>query len=269
MSAIDALLEQFPPVSLTDLNARAGLMTRRDNKYLLTTEQLAGVLHSLEGDVDVLEIEERRRFRYLSVYLDTEDLHCFRDHNQSRAHRIKLRFRHYADSREAYFELKVKDRLNRTRKYRQPVDQVLLEEAKLTLELRGFLAQKLGERGSRLSESVYKHSIEVTYERRTLVHRSESVRITLDNRLHFASARNHYETDADLWVIEVKSERGRCEVDRLLVQRGIRPVPRCSKYCLGLTLTDSVKRVSRFTPTAKRIRMMCGQLLHSDQTPAI
>jgi len=256
MNGIDHLLHRFPPISLRDLNARAGLMTRRDNKYLLSESQLATVLQALEGDFEVLEIGGQRRFRYTSIYLDTDDLHCFRDHNQSRRHRLKLRFRHYLESQESYFELKVKDRFDRTRKSRHPVDPARLGQPELTPELRDFLLRKLGEHSGRLSDQPYLHRIEVSYQRSTLVHRHESMRITLDNRLHFAGHNRQYAAAGDLWIAEVKSERGRSAVDRLMLQLGIRPVPRCSKYCVGLSLTDTVSRVSRFTPTVNRIRRM-------------
>jgi len=258
MSTIAGILRQFPAASLRDLNARAGLMSRRDNKYLLTQAQLGLVLKGLQGDFEALEINGLRQFHYTSVYLDTDDLHCFRDHNQSRRHRLKLRFRHYQESQESYFELKVKDRLNRTHKYRLPVDTAELQQAELTPALREFLRRKLGNHADRLADRPYLHRIEVRYLRSTLVHRDTPLRITLDNQLCFNSAAGRFEVAQDLWIAEVKSERGRSEVDRLMLQHGIRPVPRCSKYCVGLTLTEAVRRVSRFTPTVNRIRRMSG-----------
>lgn len=258
MSPINGILQQFPATSLRDLNARAGLMSRRDNKYLLTEAQLATVLKGMRGAFEVLEIDGLRQFHYTSVYLDTDDLHCFRDHNQSRRHRLKLRFRHYRESQESYFELKVKDRLNRTHKHRLPVDSTELQKAELTPELREFLQRKLGDQAGRLADRPYLHRIEVSYLRSTLVHRNAPLRITLDNHLCFNSTAGHFEVDQNLWIAEVKSERGRSDVDRMMLQHGIRPVPRCSKYCVGLTLTDAVSRVSRFTPTVNRIRRMSG-----------
>ncbi|MCU0956959.1 MAG: polyphosphate polymerase domain-containing protein [Hydrogenophaga sp.] len=256
MNGIDALLHRFPSISLRDLNARAGLMTRRDNKYLLSEAQLATLLQAMRDDFEVLEIGGLRQFRYTSIYLDTDDLHCFRDHNQSRRHRLKLRFRHYLESQESYFELKVKDRFDRTRKYRYPVDPARLAQPELTPELRDFLIRKLSEHAVRLADRPYQHRIEVGYQRSTLVHRHETVRITLDNHLRFAGPSGQYRAAEGLWIAEIKSEHGRSSVDRLMLQQGIRPVPRCSKYCVGLSLTDTVNRVSRFTPTVNRIRRM-------------
>jgi hypothetical protein len=248
--------ERFERTDLGALNLRAELLTRRDNKYLLNATQLSQVLPELERQCDMLEIDGRHCFQYESIYLDTEDQHCFRDHNQNRRHRLKMRFRHYADTQQTYFEVKVKDRNNQTRKYRQRVEPGLFTGASLTSELRSFLGAKLQKHPHRIADGAYAATIQVDYQRTTLVARHEAVRITLDNRLRFARASELFHTGEDLWVMEVKSEKGRSSIDRLLVQQRIRPVPQCSKYCVGLSLMSGSARISRFTSTANRIRRM-------------
>ncbi|MBA4266674.1 MAG: hypothetical protein C0453_16480, partial [Comamonadaceae bacterium] len=213
-------------------------------------------LQSLTSTCDLLEIDGKHSFRYVSIYLDTDDHHCFRDHNQSRRHRLKLRFRHYADTRQSYFEVKVKGLRNQTNKYRTKVDLDQLENAQLTPDLRSFLEQQLLSHPHKIADRAYARTIQVDYERMTLVSREEPVRITIDHRLTFSHQSNVFSTGDDLWVMEVKSEKGRSAVDRLLSQKGIRPVPRCSKYCVGLSLINEIKRINRFTSTANRIRRM-------------
>ncbi|HEX5737231.1 MAG TPA: polyphosphate polymerase domain-containing protein [Hydrogenophaga sp.] len=254
--ALSSIFERFPRIGLDEMNVKAELLTRRDNKYLINAAQLADVLLALETRCDMLEIDGRHRFQYESVYLDTEDHHCFRDHNQNRRHRLKLRFRRYADSLQTYFEIKVKDRNNQTRKYRQRVDHGVLAGPALTPELRAFLDDKLQKHPHQLAKTAYGPTIQVGYERITLVSRQESIRVTLDNRLRFSQGSGIFHTGEHLWVMEVKSEKGRSWIDRLLVQQRIRPVPRCSKYCVGLSLVNEVARISRFTPTANLIRRM-------------
>lgn len=253
---LSSIFERFLRIGLDEMNVKAELLTRRDNKYLISSTQLAEVLSVLETKCDLLEIDGRHRFQYQSVYLDTEDHRCFRDHNQNRRHRLKLRFRHYADSHQTYFEIKVKDRNNQTRKYRQLVNPSAFTGPSLTPELRTFLDDKLQKHPHQLAEAPYLPTIQVDYERITLVSREDSVRVTLDNRLHFSLGSGSFLTGEDLWVMEVKSEKGRSWIDRLLVQKRVRPVPRCSKYCVGLSLVNGVARVSRFTPTANLIRRM-------------
>lgn len=80
LEQLDGLLEGFEPVSLEDLDARAALLRRVDNKYVLAWEDFARLTARLAPDHDVLEIEDRRQFNYESVYFDTSTLRCFRDH---------------------------------------------------------------------------------------------------------------------------------------------------------------------------------------------
>ena len=254
--SLQALFERFSRIDLDALNRSAELLTRRDNKYLLTSAQLAPVLDLLQERCTVLEIDGRQRFRYHSIYFDSADHRCFHDHNQDRRHRLKLRFRHYADSQLTFFEIKLKDRGNQTRKLRQPVPAELFGSAELTPELNSFLGDALASHPRRALPSGYVPTMRVDYERITLVCRDEAVRITLDNRLQFTQGDQRFETGDDLWVMEVKSATGRSWVDRLMVQQRIRTVPRCSKYCVGLSLVNAVKRVSRFTATANLIRRM-------------
>lgn len=254
--SLQALFERFGRIDLAALNRSAELLTRRDNKYLLSSAELAPVLDHLRERCALLEIDGRQRFRYHSIYLDTADHHCFRDHNQDRRHRLKLRFRHYADAQLTYFEIKLKDRSNQTRKFRQQVPSELLGSASLTPELHQFLTHALAKHPHRLASTGYGPTMRVDYERITLVCQDEAIRITLDNRLQFIQGEQRFETGEDLWVMEVKSVKGRCWIDRLLVQHRIRAVPRCSKYCVGLSLVNAVRRVSRFTATANLIRRM-------------
>jgi hypothetical protein len=253
-----AAFERFQRIGLDELNARAGLLRRRDNKYLLDAQQLALVLSALEPSCDLLDIDGRYRFRYESLYLDTEDRHCFRDHNQSRRHRLKLRFRRYADTLQTYFEVKLKDRGNQTQKYRQRMPSATLTgaDAVLTPDLRRYLDSQLQRHPHRLDVAPYGLSMQVDYERVTLVSKVEPVRITLDNRLRFIRGGRTFDAGDGLWIMEVKSERGRSDVDRLLLAHRVRTVPRCSKYCVGLMLTSDTPRASRFTATANLIRRM-------------
>ncbi|MBV8430643.1 MAG: hypothetical protein JO244_05740, partial [Solirubrobacterales bacterium] len=87
MSDLDALLGELDPVSLDELDARAALLRRVDNKYALPVADFERLARQLKSDHQVLEIDGRRRFRYSNTYFETEDLRCFIDHIEDRVPR--------------------------------------------------------------------------------------------------------------------------------------------------------------------------------------
>lgn len=58
------LLRDFDPVSLGELDRRARLMRRTDNKYVLNAQQLAAFLRYHRDDYDVLNIGGAQQFHY-------------------------------------------------------------------------------------------------------------------------------------------------------------------------------------------------------------
>jgi VTC domain-containing protein len=92
--AVERAVAKLEPVSLTDLESRATLLRRVDNKYLVALEQFVDLAGRLGEDHQVLEIDDRRAFGYESVYFDTSDLRCFSDHVGGRVPRFKTRTRY-------------------------------------------------------------------------------------------------------------------------------------------------------------------------------
>src|SRR5699024_12100055 len=92
------LLRDFDPVSLDELDRRARLMRRTDNKYVLNTQQLAQFLQCHYDDYDVLNIDVAQKFHYSNLYFDSVDFDTFRDLNMCRRRRLTIRFRHYVEA---------------------------------------------------------------------------------------------------------------------------------------------------------------------------
>lgn len=254
MSPAALSLGRLDPVDLDGLNARAELMVRKDNKYLLNEQQVAALVGNLADRFDVLEIDGKRQFDYHSDYFDTPQLHFFRDHNQNRRQRLKVRFRQYADANLHFLELKLKGQGGQTTKVRRPISEDDFDRGNLSPDLLDFLKEQAPPSIAALQQPAYEKVLRVSYQRSTLVAKSGGERITLDRGLRFQSAERAESLPEGLWVVEVKSGSGWSNVDRIMVKMGLRASELCSKYCVGLALVDVVRRVSRFTPTAKKIR---------------
>ncbi|WP_454942762.1 hypothetical protein, partial [Corynebacterium argentoratense] len=54
--SFDALLSPLPTVSLEQVNQRARMMSRMDRKYVLSSDQCAGILAQLPDETPVMSI---------------------------------------------------------------------------------------------------------------------------------------------------------------------------------------------------------------------
>lgn len=254
------VVRTLPSISLSGLKGRANLMDRRDNKYILTTDEVVRFLNHIAPQYKILEIDGARQFHYLSTYYDTPHFKTHRDHNKGRRRRIKVRHRHYVDSGLHYFEIKLKGFRQLTQKFRLPIDPKQLKEGGISGELGHFFRETLTEEyGEAYGDewfSTLHPSISVGYHRITLVARHDHKRITLDNGIYFIDEadpeRRRVPLNPRYWIVEVKSTTGRTPLDRWLIRRGRRPVSACSKYGMGITLLKQPHKNSRFRQTLRR-----------------
>jgi hypothetical protein len=246
-SHVDAIIDQFAPISLAELNARAALQTRADNKYIISAELFATFAAALVSNHRVLEIKGRRAFAYDTLYFDTPDMISYWSYLQGRRRRFKARSRHYLDSSLCVFELKLKGGRGETIKHK--INYTQDDLAVVTPQAEDFISQCLYEDyGLALSQPLVP-TVLTHYRRVTLAPMGSVERITCDFDLAFA-------TEGE-WkgkirpghvLIETKSERGRSETDHLLWRLGARPTSG-SKYCLGLSLARPDLRNNLFRHT--------------------
>jgi hypothetical protein len=204
------------PISLEQLDERAALLKRVDNKYVVARDQLAQLIERLADDHDVLEIDGRRAFGYDTVYFDTDDLRCFRDHNEDVRPRFKARKRCYVDADDCVLEVKVKRADGETDKRQgDDLDAVLADAG---IEPPGEL----------------KEILRTTFDRVTLAAREGGARMTIDLGVTLATMDGTSVTMREgLALVETKSEDGESPGDRALSELGARPVS-LSKYRVGI-----------------------------------
>lgn len=227
-------LDDFPAVGLHQLEQRAALLKRTDNKYVLGADAIAELLHRLAGDHAALEIDGTREFSYQSVYFDTPELRCFHDHVESRAPRFKARTRLYRDSGQCVFEVKLKRSDGDTDK--QQVEHAPDAAFRLDERARECLRSALSRCRLPVPEQL-SPTLRTTFTRITLVpaHGGDE-RTTVDQRIVLertgggrARLRN------GLVVVEAKSEDGESLTDRVLTEMGVEPQS-LSKYRTGIAL---------------------------------
>ncbi|MGA5300351.1 polyphosphate polymerase domain-containing protein [Nucisporomicrobium flavum] len=225
-------LETLPAVGLAELEERAALLTRVDRKYLVPLDEAGWLVDTLAPDAAVLEIDERRRFAYESLYFDTAGLSSYLRTAYRHRRRFKTRIRTYADSGESWLEVKVPGPRGSTVKYRVPHEP---EQSGVGAG-RDFVDGVFSRHGIAVSSAELRPVLRSAYRRFTLVIPGDS-RVTVDTRLRWTAAGRELRL-SHLAVVESKTGSAASAADRHLWRRGYRPVA-ISKYATGLAALRS------------------------------
>lgn len=245
--AVDAALTVLPSVGLAEVLRRAELQHRIDRKYIVPTGTFTRWMQRLGDSLQVLQIDQRRSFRYESIYFDTADLLTFRQHRQDRRRRYKIRTRTYLDSDDCTFEVKLEGRRGATIKDRMPYPI-------------GCRDRLTGAAVQRLSDVLVDHDLampselrpvqRVSYRRSTLLLRDAPVRITCDAGLRYDSPTGRASGPRDHLIIEVKSATERNAATAALAALRVQPA-QISKYCVGVGLLTGLS-ANRWQPVLRR-----------------
>jgi hypothetical protein len=231
---IDSLLSDLPGVSLAELDERASLLRRVDTKYVLDEQAFAELLRRIQRDHEVLEIDGRREFAYQSMYFDTPDLRCFRDHVEDRVPRFKARNRLYRDTGRCVFEVKLKLGSGETDKRQIPHPVEAADE--LDDDAERCLQEALSDAGYKPPDQPLVKSLRTSFTRITLTPMGGAERATCDLGIQLERPGGRRARLRErLLVLESKSERGKSPIDRELAALGIEPVS-LSKYRTGIAL---------------------------------
>jgi hypothetical protein len=240
------------PIDVNTLGQRAGLMTRRDRKYLVDLSLVPTLVDRLHADALVLEIDGRRQFGYESCYFDTPDLIAYLLAARRRPRRFKVRTRTYLDSDTRWLEVKVRDGRGRTRKSRIP----------WTAQCRG----RLGAAGAAFvaaqlvgtvkdPEPVVAHlapTLTTQYLRSTLYLPDDAARLTIDESLEAWDVRGNGVVAPGLAIVETKGAGPACAADRILWSLGQRPI-RVSKYATSLARMHPDLPATTWRPALRRL----------------
>ena len=228
------------PIGLDEVMRDAALTDRVDTKYIVRDHELGALLDRLADTHRALEVDGVRAFRYLTAYYDTPDLVTLRDHRAGRRRRFKIRRRDYLDSGRRSLEVKLKGQRGRTVKHALPYDG----GPELGPEALDFARRVVADAYGRELPTPLRPVLDVRCRRATLVCPERGERLTFDVQLDLGGAQllpGHA-------IVESKSANGRSFADRVLRDLRVRPAPRCSKYCLGMTFRGGCPRVNDVLP---------------------
>lgn len=225
---IASSLAEMESIGLAELIDRAALQTRVDRKYVVPVAELPPLLSQLSPYARVLDIDGERSFRYESVYFDTPRLASYHCAAYRRRRRFKVRTRTYLDSGDCWLEVKIngaRDSITKHRLPYQPQDRGCVRPG------RDFVDEILA-REAISPGGDFDATLVTTYRRSTLLLPASASRVTIDTGLSWQAGQTTLSLP-DVAVVETKTSSATSSVDRMLWQRGIRPI-RISKYATGL-----------------------------------
>lgn len=236
-------VENFNTISLQDLD-QVKLLNRVDEKYLLSNVQALEVISLLSDDYLVLKIDNKRCFRYNTLYFDTDHFNLYKLHHNEVPRRVKVRFREYTDTGLCFFEAKYKLGNGRTDKKRIQQDKIPLN---LQENHRGIIKQKFFAQAELLNPKM-----KIFFDRVTLVSKKMNERLTIDFNLSFHNFKTDYILN-DFSVVEVKSDKSSADspVKKVLKEKKVFSES-FSKYSISVAMMEDVKK-NNFKPTLRRL----------------
>ncbi len=252
-------LELLDTISLDGLNAKAEMLERLDNKYVLDVGAMRSAIEQLAPHFDVLEIDRKRTFTYETCYFDGRELPCYFDHHRKRRQRVKVRMRTYTDAGLCFVEVKLKDKRGVTVKKR------LRHE----IHKFGVLDERAKSHVHHTYQTLYGRAfpydlvrvLDMRYRRTTLVAKQGGERMTIDSNLIFSANGTSRAIDDGLFVVETKSANGNGIADRMLRTLHQHPTAHCSKYCLGTVFMNAGLQHNNFRTALRKLQGTESQAL--------
>lgn len=242
-SHISELLQKMEPISLNQMES-VKLMNRIDSKYMFTINDLADILNGCLTDYKIVTIENKNYSTYTTQYYDTKNFDLYHQHHSGKLNRYKIRKRTYVESNLNYLEIKFKNNKGRTTKNR-----IKLKTNSLT-EAAEFIHNETSFNYTDLIPSV-----EIIYNRITLVNKVYPERITIDINLTLKKD-TVTRTFPNLIIAEVKQDKlANSKFVELMKEKRIKEGA-VSKYCLGVSnLINEVKK-NNFKENIQRINKL-------------
>jgi hypothetical protein len=238
-------INSFDSLTLEELD-KVKLLNRVDSKYVIHIKDFPMILGEIKSDYKVLEIESKRIHRYESLYFDTVDFDLYKYHHNDKQDRFKVRYRKYLDTSLCYFEIKYKEKGNRTNKIRaKRIDiSTTLSEADIKMIEHDLI------KGEMLQEKVW-----VYFDRITIANNNFKERVTLDLNIRFDN-KKIVKSFPELVVCEIKQEKSsytssviKACTKRHYEQTGF------SKYSTAIAMMEAVKN-NNFKPNFIKINKL-------------
>ncbi|WP_395053787.1 polyphosphate polymerase domain-containing protein [Flavobacterium sp.] len=238
-------IKPLKSISLQELDS-VSLQDRIDKKFVLSSEQLRLILPCLKENYSVLDIDGNRVFSYENNYFDTKDFQFYKDHHNSYLHRIKVRSRKYVESDLSFFEIKKKEKVDRTNKFREKVTHLMSEIDNAQKEVIQSYTRKNIDGITLILKNNFK--------RITLVNHQHTERVTIDLELQFIQDNKTIPLEKVV-IIEIKQSKmtQTSPLANFFKSNNIRKNS-FSKYIYGVLIFNTEIKNNNFLSLIKKIK---------------
>lgn len=233
-----ANLSALHSIGLTELDS-VKLLNRVDSKFVFPESKLAIIISQIQANYFILNIDEKKMFKYETVYLDNNHFDFYLAHHNGKPNRTKVRYRLYSDSNLRYFEIKKRIKDARTDKYRIKINH---SDAILQPEELALLEQHQIKDAANLSSKMW-----INYDRITLVSKNFDERVTLDLNLTFHNNKGNEQALNGLVIAEVKQNKFSRNSPFVRVLRDLNiKETRISKYAIAVAYLNDAQKHHQF-----------------------
>lgn len=228
---LDATLTLLEPLCFEDLEGDT-LLDRIDTKYLLPVGSVSGILAEVRPEYRVITYSGMPLSRYRTEYFDTPGFDFYRDYRIGRTPRVKVRIRSYLDSSLSFLEIKWKTARGRTVKVREPY------HGDWDASVAAFRSGRRREYTTGIPWASLRSSVQIDYNRLTLMSRHRLERVTIDLGLSYRSGAGEASFPGAA-IVEVKQARIAKDGFTASMRRRLLHPLSLSKYLLGVAMLHS------------------------------
>lgn len=231
------LLNSFAPIYLEEME-KISLMNRVDSKYIFSINKLPDLLLLCQNNYLVLEISGKKNHLYESLYFDTGNYVLYYDHHRAKLNRYKIRFRTYfSGGKKTFLEIKFKN--NKEKTFKKRISTFPINETSYFNEEHiDFITKQ-----TPLNAVELYPTLNVRYNRITLVSKKMNERVTIDTELTFSFGEKLVELDR-MVIAEIKRNTISEKTEMMEYLKAMRiQEGGISKYCTGMAmLYDNLKK---------------------------
>jgi len=229
-------LDKFAAISLTDYST-LNFSDAVESKFILSAKKLKKVLEEIRDDYFVLQIKEKRIFKYTNEYYDTEDYKLYMAYHNGYGSRYLIKDNHIEGVKDSSLEIKYQSNKGEISKKKQKTKGLGIENNSI---------KEFVQENTPFNPQVLRKMLKNQFYRIVLIHKKNNEKITIDLDLKLSNAKNKIKLPY-LAIIEVKQEKFSLYSDFILSLRKYN-IQRTSlsKYCIGVALLNKDVKKNKF-----------------------